>query len=221
MTFLDSWIDWLPTLLDGLWLSVRITAASLALGLPLGLAFALAATSPSKALRTLTIGAIELGRASPAIVVLQLFYFGLPSAGLTLSSMMAATAALGLTTAAFTSEILRGGINAVPAGTLEASAALAVSRRDTLRYVTLPQALRIALAPLLGFAIIIFQATALCTTIAVPELLSQAYSIGSSTFDYLSVLILAGLMYALITIPSSWLVAVAESRMSRHLLPQG
>ncbi|MEO7350950.1 MAG: amino acid ABC transporter permease [Marmoricola sp.] len=219
MNFLDSWLDWSPTLLNGLWLSIRITFVSLLLGLPLGMVLAVAATARRAWVRYLAIAFIELGRGAPAIVVLQLFYFGLPSTGLTLASMTAAVVALGLTTAAFTSEILRGGINAVPPGTLEASAALAVGPLDTLRYITLPQALRIALAPLLGFAILIFQATALCTTIAVPELLSQAYSIGSSTFQYLSVLILAGLMYAVITIPSGWLVTRAEARMSRHLRP--
>lgn len=217
MSFLDSWLDWTPTLLDGLWLSVRITFASLLIGLPLGLLLALAATSRGTVMRRAAIVVIEVGRAAPAIVVLQLFYFGLPSTGLTLGSLVAATAALGLTTAAFSSEILRGGISAVPPGTLEAGEALAVGRFDSLRYVVLPQALRIALPPLLGFTILIFQATSLCTTIAVPELLSQAYSIGSSTFDYLSVLLLAGLMYAVITIPGSWLVSVAETRMSRHL----
>lgn len=217
MSFLDSWMDWTPTLLDGLWLSVRITFASLLIGLPLGLLLALAATSRGILVRRTAIVVIEVGRAAPAIVVLQLFYFGLPSTGLTLGSLVAATAALGLTTAAFSSEILRGGISAVPPGTLEAGEALGVGRFDTLRYVVLPQALRIALPPLLGFTILIFQATSLCTTIAVPELLSQAYSIGSSSFDYLSVLLLAGLMYAVITIPGSWLVSVAEGRMSRHL----
>jgi polar amino acid transport system permease protein len=180
---------------------------------------ALVATAKRTWLRRLAIAAVEIGRALPAIVVLQLFYYGLPSTGLTLTSMVAATAALGLTTAAYSSEILRGGINAVPHGSIEASAALAVSPLYTLWFVTLPQALRIALVPLLGFAILIFQATSLCTTIAVPELLSQAYSIGSSTFDYLSVLVLAGVMYAVITIPSSWLVVMAEGRMSRHLRP--
>jgi polar amino acid transport system permease protein len=219
MTFIESWIDWSPTLLRGLWLSVRITFFSLLLGLPLGMVLALLATAKRRWLRRLAIAAVEIGRALPAIVVLQLFYYGLPSAGLSLTSMVAAVAALALTTAAYSSEIIRGGINAVPPGTIEASEALAVSPLHTLVHVTLPQALRIALAPLMGFAILIFQATSLCTTIAVPELLSQAYSIGSSTFEYLSVLVLAGLMYAVITIPSSWLVGAAEGHMSRHLRP--
>jgi len=103
------------------------------------------------------------------------------------------------------------------AGETEACQTLGVSRLDTLRFVVVPQGLRIALPALMGFAILIFQATSLCFTIAVPELLSQAYSIGSSTFKYFSVLALAGLLYAIITIPASWFVERTEKRMSKHL----
>jgi len=217
MSFLTNWADWMPTLLKGLLLSIEITAASLAIGLPLGLLLAVATSSPVKAVRWLCIALVEVGRGAPALVVLQLFYFGLPSTGLTVSSFVSAFCALGLTTAAFTSEILRAGLQAVPAGETEACAALGVTRMDTLRFVVAPQGLRIALPALMGFAVLIFQATSLCFTIAVPELLSQAYSIGSSTFQYLSVLSLAGLLYAAITVPASWLVARADRRMSRHL----
>ncbi|WP_323960442.1 ABC transporter permease subunit [Arthrobacter sp. JZ12] len=217
MSFLTDWSAWFPTLLNGLLLSLQITAISLIAGLPLGLVLALLTSSRLRAVRIISIAVVEIGRGAPALVVLQLFYFGLPSAGITLSSFVSACVALALTTAAYTSEILRAGLQAVPAGETEACETLGVSPRDTLRFVVLPQGLRIALPALMGFAIIIFQATSLTFTIAVPELLSQAYSIGSSTFNYLSVLSLAGLMYAVITIPASWLVGGMEKRMSRHL----
>jgi len=70
-----------------------------------------------------------------------------------------------------------------------------------------------ALPPLLGFAILILQATSLCFTIALPELMSTAYDIGSETFKYLSVLTLCGLLYALIGIPAALLVAHLEKRL--------
>ncbi|MFD1210535.1 amino acid ABC transporter permease [Arthrobacter sp. GCM10027362] len=217
MNVLTDWAEWLPTLLHGLWLSLQITGLSLALGLPVGLLLAVLASSRNTVLRTTCVAVVEIGRGAPALVVLQLFYFGLPSTGITMSSFVAAFCALGLTTAAYTSEILRAGLQAVPAGETEACQVLGVSRLDTLRFVVVPQGLRIALPALMGFAILIFQATSLCFTIAVPELLSQAYSIGSSTFKYLSVLTLAGILYAVITIPASWLVEVTEKRMSKHL----
>ncbi|MBT2523085.1 amino acid ABC transporter permease [Arthrobacter sp. ISL-28] len=217
MSFITDWLDWFPTLFDGLLLSLQITGLSLLLGLPVGLLLAVFASSRNALVRGICVGVVEISRGAPALVVLQLFYFGLPSTGITLSSFTAGFAALALTTAAFTSEILRAGLQAVPAGEIEACQTLGVSRLDTLRFVVIPQGLRIALPALMGFAILIFQATSLCFTIAVPELLSQAYSIGSSTFKYFSVLALAGLLYAAVTIPATWLVGVTEKRMSRHL----
>lgn len=217
MNILNDWPSFLPGLLAGLGVSVQVALLSLLIGIPGGLLLAIGAGSKKKPVRTLIIGIVEIGRGTPALVVLQIFYFGLPAGGLTLSSMGASVVALAATTAAYTSEILRGGLQAVPQGEVEAAGALGMSRRDTLRFIVIPQGFRVAIPSLIGFAILIFQATSLAYTVALPELLSQAYSIGSTTFNYLSVLVLAGLMYAAITIPASWLTCRAEKRLARHL----
>lgn len=217
MIDVSSWIGYAPQLAGGLLVSLQVTALALLFGLPLGLLLAVTAGSKTAGLRWATIALVEVGRGTPALVMLQLVYFGLPGVGLTLDSMAAASAALALTTAAYTSEILRGGLQAVPEGEVEAAAALGLHRADTLRFVVLPQGIRIALPSLIGFAILIFQATSLAYTIALPELLSRAYSIGSSTFDYLGVLALAGCFYAAVTIPASWLTSYADKRLARHL----
>jgi polar amino acid transport system permease protein len=217
MNILNDWPSFLPGLLAGLGVSVQVALLSLLIGIPGGLLLAIGAGSKKKPVRTLIIGIVEIGRGTPALVVLQIFYFGLPASGLTLSSMGASVVALAATTAAYTSEILRGGLQAVPQGEVEAAGALGMSRRDTLRFIVIPQGFRVAIPSLIGFAILIFQATSLAYTVALPELLSQAYSIGSTTFNYLSVLVLAGLMYAAITVPASWLTCRAEKRLARHL----
>lgn len=217
MNILTDWPSFLPGLLAGLGVSIQVALLSLLIGIPGGLMLAIGAGSKKKPVRTLIIGIVEIGRGTPALVVLQIFYFGLPASGLTLSSMGASVVALAATTAAYTSEILRGGLQAVPQGEVEAAGALGMSRRDTLRFIVIPQGFRVAIPSLIGFAILIFQATSLAYTVALPELLSQAYSIGSTTFNYVSVLVLAGLMYAAITIPASWLTCRAEKRLARHL----
>jgi polar amino acid transport system permease protein len=217
MNIFNDWPSFLPGLLAGLGVSVQVALLSLLIGIPGGLLLAIGAGSKKKPVRTLIIGIVEIGRGTPALVVLQIFYFGLPASGLTLSSMGASVVALAATTAAYTSEILRGGLQAVPQGEVEAAGALGMSRRDTLRFIVIPQGFRVAIPSLIGFAILIFQATSLAYTVALPELLSQAYSIGSTTFNYLSVLVLAGLMYAAITVPASWLTCRAEKRLARHL----
>lgn len=210
------WSTALPSLLEGLRTSLQLTALALGLGLPLGLVLALGAGSASAVVRRTTIVVVEIGRGTPALVMLQVIYFGLPESGLTLTAFVSAGVALALTTGAYTSEIIRGGLQAVPLGQTEASNALGMDRRDLLRHIVLPQGLRIALPALVGFSITIFQATSLAYSIALPELLGRAYSIGSETFLYLSVLTLAGLMYAAITVPSSLFVNRLETRMARH-----
>lgn len=217
MTFLADWAEFSPDLFDGLRVSLELTGFALLLGLPLGLALALCSASPTRALRSLVIAVVEVGRGTPALVMLQLIYFGLPSSGLTFGSFVAAGLGLALTTGAYTSEIIRGGLQAVPQGELEAAQALGMHRADTLRFIVLPQGLRVAIPALMGFAILIFQASSLAYTIALPELLGAAYSAGSATFRYLSVLTLAGLFYAAITVPASFLSEVAERRLARHL----
>ena len=85
-----------------------------------------------------------------------------------------------------------------------------------MRYVVLPQGVRVAVPALLGFAILIFQGTSLCFVIALPELLSRAYEIGSTTFQYFPALLLAGLLYSIICIPASIIVVAVERRVGRY-----
>jgi polar amino acid transport system permease protein len=217
MSVWQNWLSWLPDLLSGLRVSVEVAAASLAFGIPLGLVLALVMSARSKAVRITAVLVVEIGRGTPALVLLAIVYYGLPVTGLTLTSFVAAVVALGLNTGAYTSEILRAGLQAVPFGEVEASSALAMSRRDTMRYIVIPQGVRIAIPALMGFSIIQFQATSLAFTIALQELLSRAYTIGSNTFLYLQVLVLAGLLYLIIAVPAGWLVGWTERRMSRHL----
>ena len=213
---LDFWREWLPTLLQGLGLSVEVTAAALILGVPLGLALALGVQSRRRLVRTAALVVVEIGRGAPALILLQFAYFGLPNAGLALSSFTSAALALAWTTGAYTSEIIRAGLESVAFGQKEAAAAIGLSGVDALRYVILPQGLRVSLPPLFSFAILMLQASSLCFAIALPELVSQAYVIGSNTFRYMSIFVLAGGLYAAICIPATMAVAALERRLSRH-----
>jgi polar amino acid transport system permease protein len=213
---LEFWGEWLPTLLDGLKLSLEVTAACLALGVPLGLALALGVQSKRRVVKVVSLIIVEIGRGAPALILLQFAYFGLPNAGLALSSFTSASLALAWTTGAYTSEIIRGGIEAVPFGQKEAAAAIGLSGLDALRYVILPQGLRVAVPPLFSFAILMLQASSLCFAIALPELVSQAYVIGSNTFRYMPIFLLAGLLYAVICIPATIAVSALERRLARH-----
>lgn len=217
MTFINDWINVYPALLEGLGTSAKLAAFSVALGMPLGLLLALGSASRVRAVKAPLIVVVEIGRGMPALVMLQLVYFGLPEGGISLTSFISAGLALALTTGAYASEIIRGGLQSIPLGEIEAADALGMSRWTTLKTVVIPQGLRVAIPPLMGLVILIFQATSLAYSIAVPELLGAAYSAGSSTFRYLSILTLAGLFYVAITASASWLTGRVERRLARHL----
>ena len=210
------WGEWLPTLLDGLRLSIEVTIACLTLGIPLGLVLALGVQSKRRIVRACALIVVEIGRGAPALILLQFAYFGLPNAGLSLSAFTSATLALGWSAGAYTSEIIRAGLDAVPFGQKEAAAAIGLSGLDALRYVILPQGLRVSVPPLFSFSILMLQASSLCFAIALPELVSQAYVVGSNTFRYMSIFVLAGLLYAAICIPATIAVSALERRLGRH-----
>jgi len=139
-------------------------------------------------------------------------YFGLPSAGLVLSSFAAAVVGIGVNTGAYTSEIFRAGLLSVPRGHIEAAQSLGLNMRDEARFIVVPQAVRAVIPPLMSYSVIVFQATSLGYAIALPELLNRAYQIGSVTFQYLSIFALVGLLYALIAVVVSRLVDTVHAR---------
>jgi polar amino acid transport system permease protein len=216
-SFFQDLLQHFPQLLDGLKVSLLLTVLSLLIGIPAALFLAFGVTAKRRAIRWFSIAVVEVGRGAPALVLLQLAYYGLPGAGVTLSSISSAVLALAWTTAGYMSEYMRGGLSAVPNGEIEACEAVGMRHSDTLRFVIIPQGLRIALPSIMGFAIMLFQATSLAYSVAVPELMSQAYSIGSSNFRYLNILVAAGILYAVISIPSTWLSVLVEKRMNQHI----
>lgn len=198
-----QWIEWFPDLLEGLGVSVLVALFSILIGLVLGVMIALASISQRRIIRWPAIAVVEILRGVPLLVLIYLVYFGLPSVNITLEALVAAIAAIGLNTSAYMAEIVRGGLHSIPVGQYEASACLGMSRWQELRVVILPQTLRTVFSPLVSYSIIVFQATSLCYLIGVQELLSRAFAIGSITFEYLSVLMLVGIVYAVISIAGS------------------
>lgn len=216
-TTFQFWAEHFPQMLTGLGTSLQLTAISLVLGLPLGLLLALGVTARLRLLRWFSIALVEVGRGAPALVILYVVYFGLPILHWTPEAFVSAVIGLTFTTAAYTGEYIRGGLKAVSPGSIEAAHALAMPTTDVLRFVIVPQGMRVALPSLMGFAVQIFQATSLTYSITVSELTAQAYSISSTTFRSLAIFGLAGLMYAALTVPAGWLTSRLEQRLSlRH-----
>lgn len=215
MELLIAWADDLPTLLDGLRWSLLIAAVAIIAGYPFGLLLALMVSGKNRALRVLALIIVETGRGAPALVILYLIYFGLPRFGLSIDSVPAACLGLAWNAAAYSSEMIRAGLQSVPRGQLEAASALGLSGGATFGRVIVPQGMRSAVPGLVGLAIQMFQGTSLAYGIAVPELMKQAYSIGAENFQYLQTFVLAGLVYAVISVPATWISVWLERRVSR------
>ena len=203
----------LPMLLDGLWLTLQLGAASIVAGLILGLIVALLGLYAVKPVRILMRLYIDIFRSIPLLVLLIVVYYALPFVGVRLTSFASAMAALTLVSGAYTAEIFRAGIQAIPHGQFEASAALGLNQRQTMVDVILPQAVRIVIPPLTNNAINVIKDTALASVVAMPDLLKQATQAQALTANP-SPLIGAALIYIACLWPLVLFVSYLERRYS-------
>jgi polar amino acid transport system permease protein len=217
MDLLDTFFNWpilreaLPLLLRGLGVTVLLGAASITLGFVAGLAVALLRLYGPRPVRILSRIYVDLFRSIPLLVLLVLVYYALPFLGIRLSSFAAATTALSLVACAYTAEILRAGIEAIPKGQSEAAAALGLGFADSMCYVVLPQALRVVTPPLTSNCINVLKDTALASVVAMPELLKQATQ-AQATAANPTPLIGAAVLYLALLLPLVRLVGSIEAR---------
>lgn len=148
---------------------------------------------------------VELFQGTPLLMQLFLAYFGLALMGLEVSAWTAACLALTLYSSAFLAEIWRGCVDAIPRGQWDASASLALSLPQQLRYVVGPQAARIAIAPTVGFLVQVIKGTALASVIGFIELTKAASMITNATFRPFTVYAFVALLYFCLCAPiSAW-----------------
>jgi polar amino acid transport system permease protein len=213
LSWLWEWPQWIPTLLPGLGVALLLTVVTCGVGYPLGFGFALMTEARSKPVKWTAMVLVEFGRGIPILVLLFLVYQGLPSVGILLEALPAACAAFVWSAAAYSAEMFRVSIAAVPRGQSDASNALSMSRFDTYRYIVLPQALRISIPPLVNLTITMFHATSLASVITVTELMHIAYQQGAIHFNYMTVFTAAAVIYLAITVPA----AILADRLSIRL----
>lgn len=168
------WSEFVPLLSEGIGVTVRIALYSAAAALLLSAAGGLCRVSASRTARLLSKGYIEIFRGIPLLVLLIWVYFALPFAGLELPKTAAAVLAIGLNYGAFGAEIVRGAIEAVPAGQREAAIALNFNRRQRMAHVMLPQALPRMLPPFGNLLVELVKATSLIYFITLSDLTYQA-----------------------------------------------
>jgi polar amino acid transport system permease protein len=207
-------IQSLPNLLWGLVVTLEIGITSIFCGLAGGLFLAVARLYAPRFFTVLIRVYIDIFRSIPLLVLLIVVYYALPFVGIRLSPFLSAVTALSLVSAAYTAEIFRAGIEAIPHGQFEASAALGLSNRHTMVDVILPQAIRIVIPPLTNNCINVMKDTALASVVAMPDLLKQATQAQALAANP-TPLIGAALIYVALLWPMVAVVAHLEKRFSK------
>ncbi|WP_438393857.1 amino acid ABC transporter permease [Caballeronia sp. DA-9] len=198
---------------SGAAITLGLTAVSTVLGLAVGILGAAGKGSKYPALRSFVGGYVEAIRNTPFIVQLFFVFFGLPALGIRIDEYVAAVLAMTLNLGAYSVEIIRSGIAAVPKGHLEAAASLAMTRGETFRHVVLPQAIAKVFPALTSQIVITMLGSAVVSQISVSDLTYAASYIQSRNFRAFETYFLITAMYLVMAIILRFLLNEAGKRM--------
>lgn len=212
-----DWPGYIGLILAGAWLTVKLTAMGCLLALVMAFIAGLGRLSHRAALRWLATAYIEFFRGTSVFVQLFWAYFVLPLMGIPISPLQAGVLALGLNVGAYGAEVVRGAVQAVPREQKEASVALNLSRWQTLRHVTVPQAFIVMLPTFGNNAIELLKGTAVVSLISLSDMTFQAQVVrgqtGNTAIPFFTILIL----YYLISLTITRAVRALERKLSAGL----
>lgn len=216
-TFLNKavFVETLPMLLLGLTTTLKLGLASIVIGLFFGLLLALNRLYAPAIVRVIAKVYIDVFRSIPLLVLLIVIFYALPFVGISLSPFTAAATALIIVSSAYTAEIFRSGIEAIPKGQFEASQALGLSFAHMMKDVILPQATRIVIPPLTNNSINVIKDTALASVVAMPDLLKQATHAQAIAANPTPLIAAAGI-YLLVLLPMVLAVSHLEKKYSKR-----
>ena len=215
-----------PVLLKGLWVTAALTLVSVLIGFNLGLGLALMRLSSNAFSAGFAKYYSNVFRGTPLLVQIFIFYYGLGEVSLVRNNPVlwwvisdgsrCAVLALALNTAAYTSEILRGGLMSVPAGLVEAAQACGMSRVLRFRRIEFPLAIRQALPAYGNELILVVKGTSLASTITVLEITGYAKRLMSQTFAIFEIFAIAGILYLVINLLLITIIRSIERWLMRH-----
>jgi polar amino acid transport system permease protein len=193
-------VRYFPDIVKGMAVTIEIAMLVVVTGISLGLALALVRSLRSRIVNVPIIVFVDVARALPPLVLVLLAYFGLPNVGILLPSYAVLWLVLSLLLAAFAEEIFWAGILSVRKGQWEAARSTGLTYSQTLLHVILPQAVRLTVPPLTNRTIAITKNTALGTVIGVPEILNQATTAESFSFNA-TPLMMGAIAYLVLFVP--------------------
>lgn len=211
--FLYHLIDKYPFFIKAMTLTLQLTAASIFMGLFIGLFFALLKLSPYGLLRDIAQIYITVVRATPLIVQIFVLYFGFTEI-IALTPFWAASLALAFHNGAYIAEIFRGGIQSIDKGQFEAARSLGMNSRLTMRRIILPQAFKRSIPPLGNQFIIGLKDSSLAAFIGISEIFNRSRQFVAQTYLEMEFYIMAALYYLIVVLIFTWLVNKLEKRLS-------
>jgi len=188
-----------PTLLEGVIGTLRMSSLSMAFGLSLGIVFMLMRLSNQKVLRIIAIGYIELIRNTPILVQVFFVFFGMPAIGIRLSGEQAAILAMTLNCAAYAAEIVRGGVQSIRPGQIEAGRALGMHTADIYRFIVFRPAIRAVYPALCSQFILMMLNSSLVSSVSAEELTYFAQTLDSQTFRSFEIYLTLGVIYLVLS----------------------
>ena len=219
MSIFELFAQTYPRLLQGLWMTIELTLVSLLIAAVLGLLFGLLSVSRTTFLRGISRVYIDIIRGTPLIVQVFFIYFGIPSAlNMRLDAFIAGVIALSLNAGAYTAEIVRGGIQSIDKGQMEAARSLGLPYTMAMRRVVLPQAIKTMIPAIVNQCIITLKDSSLVSVIGLAELTQTGRLIIANNFESLKMWIIIGVMYFIPIMILSKVSSHIERKMSygRH-----
>ncbi len=200
MDSLSVIINALPYILGGTFVTVGAVGAALAMGLCLGVPFAVAQVYGPPLLRRLVALYVWFFRGIPILVLLFLFYGFFLSIGLPVNPFVISCLVMGCTSTAYQSQIFRGAIQSLPSGQLKAGRALGMRDGQTIRFIILPQALRLSIPGWANEFSILLKDSAVCYVLGTQEIMARTAAIAARTHEHLALYATAGVIYFVLTL---------------------
>ena len=212
-SFLRLACDIAPRLLQGTATTFQLTILAIGLGLAGGILLALGRVYGNKPIYWLSTAYVQFVRGTPVLVQLFLIYYGLPTFEIRLDSLTAAIIGLGLNSAAYQAEYFRGAIQSISRGQMLAARAIGMTNLQAIRYVILPQALRIVIPPWSNELIYTLKYSSVAFIIGAPELMATGQIIASRNFRYFEVFLIVAFIYLICVLVISKLLDIAEQKL--------
>jgi putative glutamine transport system permease protein len=201
-----------PDFLSGFKYTIASSVFALFFSLVIGTLMAIFQISKNKILRGISRIYVEVFRNIPLLVIVMFFFIVIPMQGIPIDGFTAGTIGLTIYTSAFIAETIRSGIQAVPAGQMEAGLSSGFTQSETMRYIILPQAFKIVIPPLGNQFINLVKNSSILAMVAGFDLMYQGDTVANTTFDTINSYIIVALFYLIITLPLSYLMAYLERK---------